>query len=302
MTDGELGKSRVPPLETLAQAEQIVARQAAELARLQRRLADERFAEELRQALTLAAVAGTIAAPMSHGRLLEMIVMTAAHVISSQAAALFLIDPNTEELVFEVALGQQAADVKKFRVPLGQGIAGLVAVTGQPMAVTDAHDDPRQAADIAQAVRYVPKTILCVPLVYNDQVIGVLELLDKKSGESFDPTDIETLGLFANQAAVAIEQSRTHRNLATLISNVLDSFATRPEEQRTTLKSGAYDFARHMQEDDVTYKQALDLAQLVQSITQQGEREYSTCRILLQGFADYLRAQVQDTQQLGVFG
>lgn len=302
MTNGEIGTSRLPPLETLAQAEQIVARQAAELVRLQRRLADERFAEDLRQALTLAAVAGTIAAPMSHGQLLEMIVMTAAHVISSQAAALFLIDPSTEELVFEVALGQQAADVKKFRVPLGQGIAGLVAVTGQPMAVTDAQDDARQAADIAQAVRYVPKTILCVPLIYNDQVIGVLELLDKKTGESFDPSDIEILGLFANQAAVAIEQSRTHRNLATLIGDVLDSFANLPDQQRSVLKSGAQDFALHMQEEDTTYRQALDLAQLVQSISRQGEREYNTCRVLLQGFADYLHAQVKDTEQLGVFG
>src|SRR5206468_5403043 len=117
---------------------------------------------------------------VTHSRLLEMIVQTAAQVISARAASLFLINRQTQELVFEVALGQKAEDVKKFTVPLGHGIAGLVAVSGQPIAVSDASKDPRQAADIARSVGYVPQTILCVPLFYNDQIIGVLELLDKE--------------------------------------------------------------------------------------------------------------------------
>src|SRR5918912_1041634 len=119
-----------------------------EISRLRRRLADERFAEELGEALSLAATAGTIASPVTHSRLLEMIVETAASVIPSRAAALFLVDRETEELIFEVALGQKADEVRKFRVPLGHGIAGLVAVSGQPMAISGAESDPRQAADI----------------------------------------------------------------------------------------------------------------------------------------------------------
>lgn len=109
-----------------------------EISSLKRRLADERFAEDLRDALTLAGAAGTIAAPVAHARLLEMIVETAAHVIPSRAASLFLVDEKTEELIFEVALGSKADEVRKFRIPLGHGIAGLVAVSGQRMAVSDA--------------------------------------------------------------------------------------------------------------------------------------------------------------------
>src|SRR5207245_1557500 len=117
------------------------------------------------------------------------------------------INEETHELIFEVALGQKAQEVKKFAIPLGHGIAGLVAVSGQPMAISDAQRDPRQASDIARSVGYVPQSILCVPLFYNDQIIGVLELLDKADASSFTAADMETLGLFANQAAVAIEQS-----------------------------------------------------------------------------------------------
>src|SRR5579885_513846 len=135
--------------EALRQARETIAQQREEIDGLRLRLADERFAAELREALTLAATAGTISAPVTHSRLLEMIVATAAQVIAAHAASLFLIAEQAPELVFEVALGQKAEEVRKFRVPLGHGVAGLVAVSGQAMAVSDAQVDPRQASDIA---------------------------------------------------------------------------------------------------------------------------------------------------------
>src|SRR5436190_12662437 len=167
------------PDDALAKAQETIAQQRAEIERLRARVASERYADELRDALTLAATAGTIASPVSHSRLLEMIVEAAAQVISARAASLFLVNEETQELIFEVALGQKAQEVKKFSVPLGHGIAGLVALSGQPMAISDAQHDPRQASDIAQSVGYVPQSILCVPLFYNEEIIGVLELLDK---------------------------------------------------------------------------------------------------------------------------
>ena len=277
-----------------ADAAATIARQAAEIARLQRRLEDQRFAEELQAALAMAATAGTIASPVTHSRLLEMIVETAAHVTGSHAASLFLIDADTQELRFEVALGQKADAVKKFTVPLGHGIAGLVAMSGQPLAVSDAQRDPRQAADIAQSVGYVPNSILCVPLLYNDEIIGVLELLDKAGATSFSPADMETVGFFANQAAVAIEQSRTHRNLAALIRDVLGSFSGLPEYERERLAGGARAFAAHM-EEDTAYRQALDLARLVQEIAWQGDHELQACRTILGSFATYLRTRPEQT-------
>jgi GAF domain-containing protein len=282
----------------LAQARATIAQQAGEIERLRRRLADERLAEELREALTLAVTAGTLASPVSHARLLEMIVETAAHVISARAAALFLIDNETQELIFEVALGQKAHEVKKFRVPLGHGIAGLVAVSGQPIAIADARSDPRQAADIAQAVGYQPQSILCVPLFYNDQVIGVLELLDKEGLPSFSAGDMASLGLFANQAAVAIEQSRTHRNLAALVGEVMESLAEARGEQRHGLQQRAHTFALSI-EEDADYRQALELAQLVREIVWQGEHELQACRTILRGFTEYLRSRPTLTGEPG---
>lgn len=282
----------------LVQARTTIAQQAAEIERLRRRAADERVAEELREALTLAVAAGTLASPVSHARLLEMIVETAAHVISARAAALFLIDGETQELIFEVALGQKAHEVKKFRVPLGHGVAGLVATSGQPIAIADARSDPRQATDIAQAVGYQPQSILCVPLFYNDQVIGVLELLDKEGPPSFSAGDMAALGLFANQAAVAIEQSRTNRNLAALVGEVMESLAETRGEVRHGLHQRAHAFAVSI-EDNADYRQALELAQLVREIVWQGENELQACRTILRSFAEYLRSRPTLIGELG---
>jgi len=250
----------------------------------------EHFAAELKSALTLAATASTIAAPVSHSRLLEMIVATAAQIIAARSASLFLIEYETQELTFEVALGQKAEEVKKFKVPLGHGIAGLVALSGQPLAISEAEKDPRLAADIAQSIGYIPQSILCVPLFYNDQIIGVIELLDKLGEPAFSPSDMEALGLFANQAAVAIEQSRVHQNMAALINEVLTSFTSMPPEQRQRMQQQTEDFATYVEGDDV-YRQALNLARLVQEIAWQGTDELRVCRAILESFAQYLRTR-----------
>jgi GAF domain-containing protein len=250
---------------------------------------DVRFAASLREALSLAESVGTIGARVTHSELLQMIVATAAQVLRARAGALLLVDEDTEELVFEVAVGGEAEDVKKFRVPVGHGIAGHVAVTGQPIAVSEAATDPRMATDIADRVGYRPDSILCVPLFYDDEVIGVLELLDKEDGSSFTAADIESLGLFANQAAVAIEQSRVHASLGALIGDVLRTVGDGKELQQT-LESDASAFAGRV-EQDPTSRDALALAQLVHEIAKTGEREAQACRAILESFAEYLRAR-----------
>ncbi len=277
----------------LAEARRRLAELEAENAALRGQLADQQFAESLRRAMALAGAAATISAPVSHSRLLEMIVETAAHVLRAQAASLFLIDHEAGELVFEVALGEKAEEVKRFRVPLGRGFAGLVAVTGQPMSISKVSEDPRWASEIGQQVRYVPQTMLVMPLRYGDEIIGVIQLLDKEGGQAFTPADMETLGLFAEQAAVAIEQSRISRNLSAIFVSVLQGLA-----------SGEHDMASLMQrlpevasrfvartEETAAYRDALLLARQVQQIAGQGPAERKLAGDVIESVAAYLRTR-----------
>jgi GAF domain-containing protein len=273
----------------LARAQATLAAQAEEIEHLRRQVANDALARELREAVTLAAAAATIATPVTHAHLLRMIVETAAQVISARSAALFLIDDAAQELIFEVALGPKADEVQKHRVPLGHGIAGLVAVSGQPMAVSDASNDPRQASDIARAVGYVPESILCVPLISGDQVIGVLELLDKVGMPAFTADDMHVLGLFANQAGVAIAQSRSRDSLAAFLVDLLRSGSDGERAERMMLERRARAFGDDLESGVVSFREALELAEFVREISWQGEREFEACRAILRGFADYLR-------------
>ena len=277
-----------PPAD-LAEALAVIARQAEEIELLRTQHADARLAEDLRAALVRSALAGTIAAPVTHSRLLEMIVETAAQVISSQAASLFLVDEERRELVFEIALGQKAEEVKKFRVPLGHGIAGHVASTGQPTA-TSGTVDPRQAREIGESVGYIPRTILCVPLFYADRVIGVLELLDKADEATFTMLDMHVLGLFANMAAVAIEQSRTRESLSGVIAEMVLEFSggDLPDADRQELMRGMQRLAGNIARDE-RYQQALGIVRLVEEISRSGEHELGACQAMLRAFADYLQ-------------
>jgi GAF domain-containing protein len=138
-----------------------------------------------------------------------------------------------------------------------------------------------------------------VPLFYSDQVIGVLELLDKDGAAHFSPEDMEALGLFANQAAVAIEQSRNHGRLEALVAGFVQSLSELPDHQRQSLAERAAAFAGDIAHDPL-YQQSLQLAVLVQEIVGQGEREYDACRGILESFAAFLRSRPTSAGEMGL--
>jgi GAF domain-containing protein len=248
------------------------------------------LAARLRAALAVVSALRRIAAPTTHGHLLELIVQTAARTLSAHAGSLFLIDDAGENLVFEVALGEKASEAERFRVPIGQGIAGLVASSGQPLAVSDAQEDPRHHAEIARSIGYSPQSILCVPLVHSGRVIGVLELLDKRGGEPFTPDDMEVLFLFANQAAIALAQSRLQYSLPALIADVLESIDVLPENERRDLARDTSAFAATVEHDEQLVRAAA-LAETVAEITRYGENETEACRAILRAFLEYLESR-----------
>jgi putative methionine-R-sulfoxide reductase with GAF domain len=271
-------------------AQATIQRQAEEIDSLRARLADERLADDLKRALVRVGATGAIASQVSYSRLQTLIVEASIHVTSAHAGALFLIDEKAQELFFEVSVGPHAAAVKDLRLPIGHGIAGVVAATGQPMIVANVEQDSRHAADIARVAGFSPKNILCVPLEYNDRIIGVLEVLDKQSGESFQLHDMELLGLFAKQAAVAIELSSTCRSLITLLASAITGAGRSANEETQSLLENTANFV-HRFEQTTSYKSAMDLAGLLGEIVWNGESELVLCDAILRNIAQYVRSR-----------
>jgi GAF domain-containing protein len=288
----------VPRPATLEAAHELIARQAVEIDALRGQRADEQFARELKETFRLAIVAGTIAAPREQSRLPEMILETATRLIGAVAGSIFSLDHETGELVVEWAVGPRAAEARQIRLPPGRGVAGLVVATGQAVALSDAQGDVRHAREVAERVGYLPKSILAVPLLSDDRAVGALELLDRVDGASFSPADMRTLASFAEQAAMAMEQSRTLHSVAALIGQVLRLVDDADHERVRQLHERAREVARRI-EQDLSYRRALELARLVLAIVDHGDAEAELCATVLRGFDSYLTRRPRPFAGLG---
>jgi GAF domain-containing protein len=226
----------------------------------------------------------------SHSRLLESIVAAAAQAIGARYGSLFLIDEDSQELVFEVSLRERLEDLRNIRVPLGRGIAGLVAMSAQPIAVSDVRSDPRHAAEVAEQTGYTPKSMLCVPLQHGDRVIGVLELLDKTDdADTFSLSDMQALGPFADRAARAIDESRRHQSVLELVRRGLrqlaDWAASTPARELELAGTAS---------DDPDFRDRLELGRLVLDVATLDAPVSSACAAVLRSVTDYALSKARD--------
>ena len=136
--------------------------------------------------------------------LLELIIDTATRMVQAKASSLLLLDKKTKKLRFKVATGEKGEEVMKFEVNLGQGIAGFVAETGEPLLIPDVSKDPRWYKEISESVGFETRSIACVPMQANGEIIGVMEIIDKEDGSPIRNEDMITLTVFAELASVAI--------------------------------------------------------------------------------------------------
>ncbi len=121
-----------------------------------------------------------------------------------------LYDPKSKELFFEVALGKKGEKVKKIRLKLGEGIAGTAAKMDKALNIPDVTKDPHFYKEADSRSGFKTKSILTVPLKRKGKLLGVLEVLNKKNGRSFDKQDLRLIQIIAGQAAVAIENAQLY--------------------------------------------------------------------------------------------
>jgi GAF domain-containing protein len=155
--------------------------------------------------LRAAVAAGALGSEDSYRALLQSIVEVARAIFGARASSVFLFDEPSDELVFEAVAGEGADELVGQRFPSSTGIAGWVLVTRQPLVVEELENDPRFAREAAESTGFVPKGIMAVPLLHEDRALGVLEVLDRPANAAFSLAEMELLGLFANEAAIALD-------------------------------------------------------------------------------------------------
>jgi GAF domain-containing protein len=174
------------------------------------------MSEDLRAAVA----AGVLASEAAHRRLLQATVEVARAIFYAKASSVFLYDETTDELVFEAVAGEGSELLLGERIPSSTGIAGWVLVTRQPLVLEDVTQDPRWGGrEIAEKTGYVPKGLMAVPLLHEEDAVGVLNVLDRPQQTRFSLEEMELLGLFANQAAISLDLLRKARRAQAVLED-----------------------------------------------------------------------------------
>ncbi|MBN1995628.1 MAG: GAF domain-containing protein [Anaerolineae bacterium] len=182
-------------------------------------------------------VARTLSSTLHLDEVLTRIMEQVDNLLNVEAGSLLLTDTETGNLVFQIALGDKASEVKPFQIPKGQGIAGEVALTGQPLMVADTSSDERHFKQLDQEIDFSTRNILCVPLILHDTVIGVLEVMNKRVG-NFTQHDLELLNSVASYAAIAIDNARLHESVLAERDRVIEVVEQTRKELARDLHDG----------------------------------------------------------------
>jgi GAF domain-containing protein len=151
-----------------------------------------------------AVAAGVLASEEQFARLLRSVVEVARAIFGAKASSIFLFDEEADELVFAAVAGDDEQHLVGRRMPSSTGIAGWVLSSRTPLVLDDVQKDPRFARNVAEGTGYVPQGMMAVPLLDDEEALGVLQVLDRPQQSRFSLQEMELLGLFANQAAIAL--------------------------------------------------------------------------------------------------
>jgi signal transduction histidine kinase len=173
-------------------------------------------------------IARDLASTLDLDILLSRIVHAAAEISGSEAASILLYDDASMQLYFQVSTNLDEPTRRGIIVPLEGSIAGWIVNNRKPVRITDVHEDSRFFGDVAQTIGFTTESILGIPLVTKNKIVGVLEALNKQKGK-FTNTDESMLLVLGAQAAVAIENARLFQQ-----SDLIAEFV---HELRTPLSS-----------------------------------------------------------------
>jgi len=163
-----------------------------------------------RQLTTLNEITRQLTSTLESEPLLNNILENAVIILNCEAGSLFLVDDQTDELIFKVTTGPVADNLLGQRLPPGSGIVGRAVQTRAPVIYNNAQHTGARHAETDQQTGFVSRTLLAVPLQVKDRVTGVIEVINRRDSLPFGNDDQNLLTAFAGQAAVAIENARLY--------------------------------------------------------------------------------------------
>ncbi|HXU46663.1 MAG TPA: HD domain-containing phosphohydrolase [Thermoanaerobaculia bacterium] len=190
-------------------------------------LPDPELLRRLAEYESLLEISSALSSTLDLARVLDLALVQAEAICRAETSSIWELDEERGDLFFRVVRGRAAKQIRDLRVPLGRGIVGSVAASGQAEMVNDVAADPRWRGDKTGAFR--TRAILAVPLLAHGKVVGVLQMLNPLEGPRFLPEDLRRMQLFAGVLAPAIENARLYaiqrrqfENTVTVIADAIE--------------------------------------------------------------------------------
>jgi diguanylate cyclase (GGDEF)-like protein len=177
------------------------------VARRRTQTLSRRLRETSRRLQVLGEIVATANSILEPRRVINVIMSQIQELIPSEAWSILLVDEETGDLAFEMALGERSSDLNDTRIKLGEGVAGWVAQTGEPAIVNDVRRDRRFQAKFDELTRFRTRSILCAPLTSRGRTIGVVEIMNRAQGTRFTKRDMNLLLTLVEPAAIALENA-----------------------------------------------------------------------------------------------
>ena len=170
-------------------------------------LRETRVFEEISKALT---------SSLELTGILSKIMDKVKEITKAEAWSVLMVDQETGELVIEKTNARKKKETEKIRLKMGEGISGWVAREGVPVVLPDVTKDKRFIGRIDKAIHLKTKSLICVPVKIHEQVLAVLELINKTTGEPFKKEDLDLFMKFLGLAAIAIERTSLYQKMTEL--------------------------------------------------------------------------------------
>jgi diguanylate cyclase (GGDEF)-like protein len=161
-------------------------------------------------------VSRTLTSTSELSNILSRIMDKVKEMTKAEAWSVLLVEPETGDLVFEKTDVKKTKKIRKLRLKLGEGIAGWVAREGIPVVVPDVSKDERFFGKIDKAFHFKTKSLMCVPIKISNEVLGVLELVNRTTNEPFRKEDLDLMMKLVDFTAIAIERTSLYQKMTEL--------------------------------------------------------------------------------------
>ncbi len=178
--------------------------------RTEDRQTDTQEKERLRKLVQLSSV---INSSLEILQVLDSSMRFVEELVDAEASSIFELDRERDELFFRLVRGDPSEKAKEVRIKMGEGVAGWVALHGEPLLVPDASREKRFSPRTDRHTGFNTRSLIGVPIRSRGRVLGVLEVLNKRGPEPFTERDLELLQLVTNQIGTALENARLYGKL-----------------------------------------------------------------------------------------